>query len=121
MTDEDEIEKADMPTFSEELLGLASFCETCARHGKMLPDDIQMVAGKFRDTAFVVSQLQKLNDDLWTENAALRKRLVIDDAMVERAYAAWCMIFNEDDKADMRAALTAAIGEETTPQQEEKL
>ncbi|MEJ0094508.1 MAG: hypothetical protein WDN46_14050 [Methylocella sp.] len=76
------MESCGQTDFVETLQGHASFCESCARDGGMKPDDIAMVVGKLRDAAFVVSQLQKLRDELRerAEKAETERDTAIEDA-----------------------------------------
>lgn len=48
--------------FIQSLQGHAALCETYARQGGIGPEDLTVLAGKFRDAAFVVEQLTKLRD-----------------------------------------------------------
>ncbi len=61
--------------FAHSLGGFASFCETHERTGGITAGDLSMLAGKFRDAAFVVEQLQKRAADAETAAAALSQQL----------------------------------------------
>lgn len=82
-------------TFVDGLQGFASFCESYSRDGKLESSDLEMLAGKFRDAAFVVDQLQKRAETAEVSIATLTARV----AELETGLRPFASLISDDPEA----------------------
>ena len=82
---------------AEWLRGIAEYCVVAGNDGEraLWPEDIENLGS-------VADELERLQ----AENAGLRERLTIDDAMVERAAEAY---FARSGRLNLRACIRAAL------------
>ena len=107
MTDEDEIEKA-AKIIRADVLSTRSANELArellALHLAKIKELEAENAASMREIALARERADKAEGEV----AALRKQLVIDEAMLERAWTA----YGTEVFGDMRAALAAALGKD---------
>lgn len=87
----DQVTVADGGSFADGLRGFVSFCDSAARGNGIDSTDMEMVASKFREAAFVIEQLTNLRDGRralgWkfvpsSYDAAVRRQALEDAARI---------------------------------------